>query len=203
MTQTESTPQPAPGRPRSNEARYAILQSALKLTQERSPADVTIKAIAEEAKVGRQTIYRWWRSRGEVVLEALLDVGDMHVGQSQTRSPRKAVAQFLEDTIVQARSVRRALAVLMIDAQASSGFLEYFRSEFVEIRRAALIQVIESAAGNVTLTNDEKQFIADLVYGPLWYRLLVGHAPLSRAFADQLTDLVLDRLRWRKKETTA
>ena len=202
MTSTEPTPQSA-GRPRSKEVRDAILQSTLKLIQERSPADVTIKSIAEEAKVGRQTIYRWWRSRGEVVLEALLEISDKHVGRSQTGSPQEAVAQFLVDTVEQARSLRRALAVLMIDAQVDLDFLEYFRSKFVEIRRSALIHVLEGAVGDVALTNSEKQFISDMVYGPLWYRLLVDHAPLSRAFADQLTGLVLDWLCWRKTGMSA
>ncbi|MFD0331213.1 TetR/AcrR family transcriptional regulator [Streptacidiphilus monticola] len=58
-------------RPRSDAAHRAILDAALALAVEHGYTGVTIKGIAERAGVGRQTVYRWWPTRGAVLLEAM------------------------------------------------------------------------------------------------------------------------------------
>src|SRR5216684_1192664 len=59
------------GRPRSTQARQAILETALRQARQEGFAALTIEGIAREARVGKPTIYRWWPSRGAIVLEAL------------------------------------------------------------------------------------------------------------------------------------
>ncbi|MGO4424281.1 TetR family transcriptional regulator, partial [Streptomyces sp. MCAF7] len=49
---------PARGRPRSEQARRAVLAAALELCQRDGFQPLTIKGIAEAAGVGRQTVYR-------------------------------------------------------------------------------------------------------------------------------------------------
>lgn len=61
------------GRTRSEESRIAILDATARLFAERGYDHLTIEGIAAEAGVGKQTIYRWWRSRSELVSECLLD----------------------------------------------------------------------------------------------------------------------------------
>ena len=55
---------------RSETSRLAILDAALALCRDQGYAKVTIEAIAARAGVGKQTIYRWWPSKGAVVLDA-------------------------------------------------------------------------------------------------------------------------------------
>lgn len=188
------------GRPRSDQARLAVLESALKLVNERPPAEVTIKLIASEAGVGRQTIYRWWRNRGEIVLEALREISRQRVGRVQTDQLRDAIFRFVGDTVRQAANVRSALAVIVIDAQQDADFLKQFRSEFVEVRRNAFLELFQSDPASSRLSEKDKQFLADLVYGPLWYRLLVRHAPLDAAFAKQLAESALE---WHAHRTSS
>lgn len=59
-----------PGRPRSDQARQAVLHAVDDLLQEVGYAAMTMKGIAERAGVGRQTVYRWWSTKAEVLLEA-------------------------------------------------------------------------------------------------------------------------------------
>ncbi|MFD1049377.1 TetR/AcrR family transcriptional regulator, partial [Kibdelosporangium lantanae] len=62
------------GRPRSEDAKRAVLSTALSLCERDGYANVTIKAIADEAGVGRQTVYRWWSDKAEIVMDALIDL---------------------------------------------------------------------------------------------------------------------------------
>lgn len=58
---------------RSEEARTAILAAAGRLMSQRGYEHLTIEGIAQEAGVGKQTIYRWWKSKGAIVADSLLD----------------------------------------------------------------------------------------------------------------------------------
>jgi AcrR family transcriptional regulator len=176
------------GRPRSHSARKAVLESALKLIVRRPPTEVTIKAIAEDAKVGRQTIYRWWANRGDIVLEALLDIGAHRIGRGESQDLQESVVRFVRDTVKQANRVRMALMVVMVEAQLDPAFLERFRSDFIEVRRSAFLQLFDTERKRGGMGEHDLQYLADIVYGPLWYRLLVRHAPLDRSFADRLAN---------------
>ena len=67
-----STTSPDPTR-RNERSRRAILAAAISLISELGYDRVAIEAIAKRAGVGKQTIYRWWPSKGAVALEALDD----------------------------------------------------------------------------------------------------------------------------------
>src|SRR6478752_2888037 len=61
------------GRVRSETARVAILQATAHIFGTRGYDHLTIEGVAAEAGVGKQTIYRWWRAKGELVADALLE----------------------------------------------------------------------------------------------------------------------------------
>ena len=61
---------PAPGRPRSERARLAILEAAADLLVEGGLGAATIEAVAARAGVSKVTIYKWWPSRGAVAVDA-------------------------------------------------------------------------------------------------------------------------------------
>ena len=70
---TENHPGPrAPGRPRSERARRAILQAANELLEGGGLVAVTVEAIAERAGVSKATVYRWWPNRAAVVMDGFL-----------------------------------------------------------------------------------------------------------------------------------
>ncbi len=61
------------GRPRSERSRVAVLEATARLMVDRGYEDLTIEGIAAAAGVGKQTIYRWWGSKAEVVVESLAE----------------------------------------------------------------------------------------------------------------------------------
>lgn len=61
---------------RSEKSRRAIYDAALALVGEVGYPRTTIEGIAARAGVGKQTIYRWWSSKADVLLEAFLDLSE-------------------------------------------------------------------------------------------------------------------------------
>jgi predicted nucleotidyltransferase len=82
---------------------------------------------------------------------------------------------------------------LMADAVYDAEFLEILREVLIAKRRAVLYQVIERGRSRGELKPDaDLDVMIDLLFGALWYRLLVQHAKLDSRFAKQLVGDVLD-----------
>src|SRR6516164_6948275 len=87
----EMTPRrPHTGRRRNEAARDAILDAAFRLLSQPATEPLTIDVIAAEAGVGRQTIYRWWPSKGAVVADAM-------IRGARAMVPPRATGSFGED----------------------------------------------------------------------------------------------------------
>jgi AcrR family transcriptional regulator len=177
-------------RTRDQEARRRVLDSARSLVSERGPHTVTVDEIAEVAGVGKQTIYRWWPSKSAVIMDALIDLTDP--------DPADLPASTYAALRVQMRRVARMFSSrngelireLVADAQDDARLADDFRERFFAHRRARGAATIARGIANGELRSDlDVDDALDLLYAPLWLRLLVGHRPTSRAAADRLLDL--------------
>ena len=84
------------GRPRSEEARLAVLRAVDDLLVEQGYAAMTMKGIAERAGVGRQTVYRWWSTKAEILIEAsVTDAADELIAPPRA-DPEAELVTFLE-----------------------------------------------------------------------------------------------------------
>lgn len=171
---TGATP-PARGRKRSEQTRLAILAAAYELTTEVGFPDVTIEGIAARAGAGKQTVYRWWPTKADVLLEALALKADLKVSTADQGSFDAELDAFLRDSaaLMAYPGVAPVLRSLMAEAQRDAEFRRRFQDGFLNRRRAALEIVVERAAVRgdkpVDLT---AAFAADLVFGLIWYRIL-------------------------------
>jgi AcrR family transcriptional regulator len=182
---------PRRGRPRSEAARAAVLAAAVDELLERGYAAVTVEGIAARARVGKQTIYRWWPGKAEVVLEAMLERAARLIRVPDKGSLEADLNAFLAATFRE-RGYRPVLIGLMAEALLDPAFAEQFREEFLFGRRAALRTIFEQARARGELAADlDVELLIDVVFGVLWYRVLVGHAPLTARAGRQLADLVM------------
>ncbi|MFE3449209.1 TetR-like C-terminal domain-containing protein [Nonomuraea sp. NPDC059194] len=89
----------------------------------------------------------------------------------------------------------RALRGLMAEAQLDPAFADPFR-DWVDSRRQVVVRLLERAAHRGEIVPDaDLGYVADLVFGPFWYRLLVQHAPLDPADAPGHATRLLEGLR--------
>lgn len=176
-----------PGRKRSESAHKAILEAAFDLLEERGYRATSIEAVAERAGVGKQTIYRWWKSRGALLMEAVRKRAEREVPVPDTGSLEKDLFRFLSATFAGMRGrYGTMMRALMAEAQLDPSFEREFRETFIVGRRSAVVSMLERAHSRI-----DPVLATDLLYGPMWYRLLVGHGKLDEPFARAIVKAVL------------
>jgi AcrR family transcriptional regulator len=148
-------------------------------------------AIAKRAGVSKETLYRWWRSKTEVVLEALGERGDERIPLPGTGSLSSDLRVFLRATVDALDSTtQRLLRSLAAEAAADPGFAHLVSDRFLSRRRAALGELLGCAVERGELNQSDAAIALDLVYGSLWYRLIFDVAPLDADWADSVASAI-------------
>jgi AcrR family transcriptional regulator len=185
-----------PGRKRSEESRQAILSAAMELVAEVGFGGLTIEGIAARAGTGKQTLYRWWPSKADVLLDALATQADLHIPIPDEGSYGADLLAFLTATFRLGRDQRvvPVLRVLMAQAQIDDDFGERFRTTFLQRRREALGVLVERARLRGDLPESPSpDLVTDMVFGVIWYRVLAGHRPLDERLPAELTAALTGR----------
>jgi AcrR family transcriptional regulator len=178
-------------RTRDEAARRRVLDSARDLVCELGPRGVTVDEIAAAAGVGKQTIYRWWPSKSSVIMEALIELTDP-VPADLPDSTYEAVRLQLR-RVAQMFASRNGdlIRELVADAQGDPTLARDFRDRFFAHRRGRGAATLEQGIASGELRPDlDVDAALDVLYAPLWLRLLLGHRPVSQTGADQVLDLV-------------
>jgi AcrR family transcriptional regulator len=181
-----------PGRPRSERAHRAILQAANELLESEGFAAVTMEAIAERAGVSKATVYRWWPNRAAVVMDGFLSIVSSEVPFPHTSHAREDIRIHIR-RLAEAFSgkIGRTVAALIAEGQSDPELAEALRSRWLSVRRAEAREILELGIERGELREDlDPEVAVDVLYGPIYYRMLVGHAPLDDDFADALADHV-------------
>ena len=187
------TDQSRPGRKRSEQSRQAILAATLELAAEAGYGALTIEGIAARSGVGKQTIYRWWPSKADVLLDALATKADLQVPIPDEGTFAADLALFLERTYALGSKAQVAdtLRALMAQAQIDAEFGRRFREGFLFRRRDALVEIVERARERGELPAGVLPgTVIDVVFGTLWYRLLATREPIELGLADELVALL-------------
>ena len=181
-----------PGRPRSERAHRAILQAANELLESEGFAAVTVEAIAERAGVSKATVYRWWPNRAAVVMDGFLSIVSSEVPFPHTGRAREDIRIHMR-RLAEAFSgkIGSTVAALIAEGQSDPELAEALRSRWLSVRRAEAREILELGIECSELREDlDLEVAVDVLYGPIYYRMFVGHAPLDDDFADALADHV-------------
>ncbi|GAA6621062.1 TetR/AcrR family transcriptional regulator [Scytonema sp. NUACC26] len=181
------------GRPRSVEAEQAILNATWKLLEEGTVRDLSIEAIAREAGVGKTTIYRWWPSKTAVVIDAFLAKVISEIPFPEESSAAQALlGQVISLVKAFSGDYGRIVAEIIAEGQGDKEALENFRKRFLLPRRLSARAIIEKGIQSGEFDpNLDPELAMDILYGPIYYRLLVGHLPLDEEFARSLPERAL------------
>lgn len=192
-----------PGRPRSEEARLAILSASLKVLAKTGFSDFTIEEVAERAAVGKATVYRWWPDKAALVADAFANSTVSKLHFPDTGSIYTDLSQQMRQLIRVFRSRRgRIVAAILAAGQSEREVLTAFRDRFMMPRRQeAYVTVDRALARGELRRNIDRDLLLDSLYGPVYMRFLIQHDPLTPEFVDHLCEMVLRGARPQAHET--
>lgn len=193
----------SPGRPRSEQARLAILSSALKLLGKKGFSDLTIEDVAAHANVGKATVYRWWPNKAALIADAFACSTKQKLHFPDTGSVRTDMSQQMRQLVKVFRSGRgRIVSAILGGGQSDEDLIAAFRERFLWPRREEAYATLQRAIRRGELRrNVDKDLLLDSLYGPIYMRFLIRHDRLSADFIDHLCELILGGSRPPKKLT--
>jgi AcrR family transcriptional regulator len=183
------------GRPRSETARTSILDAAGELLLAHDLPAVSMDAVAELAGVSKATIYRWWPTKETLALDALYtEWATARPAPRNTGSLRGDLLSLLRPwaRLASSRPYGRVVAALITEAQTDPVFAKEYRQRVVEPRRDQARAILRRAIERGDIPAGTNVEVAlDLLFGPLYHRLLHGHAPLNDRFVRDAVDMAL------------
>ena len=183
------------GRPRSETARKAILAAAAELLLDRGLPGVSMDAVADRAGVSKATIYRWWPTKESLALDMLYNEWTRVTPQQyESGSLRLDLLALLLawSRLASGRPYGRVVAALLMEGRTDPGFSAEYQRRMVEPRREQARAIFTQAIERAEIPAETNVEVAiDLVYGPLYHRLLIGHAPLDDQFVEDIVDMTL------------
>jgi AcrR family transcriptional regulator len=179
-------PAPRPGRPRDFGAQRKIFDATLFLLQSNSIKDITIEGIAREAGVSKVTIYRWWDSKAKLLVDAFTDAHLIKTPMQNSLPPGQRIAKhFLMMAQQFSGWPGRVVSQIIGEGQSDPDMLRDFRERFHYGRRGAVREVMDEWRQRGEIPPDfSSEYLMDVIYAPVYMRLLMGHAPLDRDFAE-------------------
>jgi AcrR family transcriptional regulator len=195
--QSDVPPHPGKGRAphrRNEQARLAVLHAADDLLAERGFAGVTIEGIAARAGVAKQTIYRWWPSKVDVLLDTLINDSQESLAVPDTGSAREDARRYLRALarFVTGNPAGKVLLALIGEAQHDAEMAQVFHTRYLDPQRQAERAMLARGVASGELADGlDLDRALDALLGPLFYRALLTGGPISPAVTDQLVEDVL------------
>lgn len=176
------------GRPRNLEAQKSILSASYELLLENGFQAVTVDKIADRAQVSKATIYKWWPNKASVVMDGFLHA-------ATDRLPVPDTGTTFNDIVIHATNLTGFLTSregaiikeLLGEGQFDSGLAEAYRDRFFRPRRLEARGLLEKGVQRGELKNNlDIGTCIDLIYGPIFYRLLVTGEALDDLYVESL-----------------
>jgi AcrR family transcriptional regulator len=191
----DSLPAARKGRPprQTAESHAAILDAVYALLQKKSVRDLTMEEVARRAKVGKPTLYKWWPTKGALVLAMLCERMAPNLEKPTVLSAEESL-RFRVRRLIDAFNgpFGKVVAGLIAEGQSEPAIREAFFDRWVSPRRTATIADLERGKNAGELQPEtEPELLNDAIFGAIYYRLLLRSGPLTRRFGDELVEQIL------------
>lgn len=176
-----------PGRPRNENLEEAVLAAAYKVVMKEGLGRLTIERIAADTGVGKATIYRRWSNAHELAMAAFMAHPDAEF-RSTRGTPKHQLTAHLRSVVARFSAKRgRQITLTMAASEGESELSKAFRNQVILKSRQTGEELIRlGVKGGSIAANVDMETVLDMLYGPIFYRLLAGHRPLDGAFAESI-----------------
>jgi AcrR family transcriptional regulator len=190
---TPGTQPAGPGRPRDAATHRAVLAATRRLLLDGGYHALTFEAVAQAAGTTRTTLYRWWPTRGALVLEAAAD--HLHIGTvpdtgDSHHDLRAAVSQLVSTFSDPLARIVILAAISNLDGDGTMAAT--FRDTWVYPWRRTATDALQRAIHRGDLPTDaDSQFLLNVIVGTVFQSTITVATPTTDNLADQLTHLLL------------
>jgi AcrR family transcriptional regulator len=193
---------------RSERSKQAILDATRKLLAEKGGVrSLTIEAVAARSGVAKTTIYRRWRDKWELALDAaMIDVLPTFDDPVDVGDTRKELITFVNSAVrtLGSKPYGPALQGLASEVATDPDLARVYREFVVEPRRRQVEAVIQRGIERGDLLPEtDPRMIQELLIGPIYYRLLFSGPPFDDGLGPRLVDAILDGFRARPRKAEA
>ena len=187
-----STTQPKPpGRPRSEAARQAILTAAYQLLKESPLSAITSALLADRAGVSKATLYRWWPSKEAILLDGYFETISHAIEQEPSGDPLSDLTASVQRGYATMSGPDGEIFADLVAASRFDGDMQKALNEQLNGPRCQeTVQILQAAidAGQVEPV-DDPDLLIEMIYGPLFSRLMTGEE-----IEPDLADRILEKL---------
>ncbi|TMG02041.1 MAG: TetR/AcrR family transcriptional regulator [Chloroflexi bacterium] len=176
---------------RSARVRQAVLEATLAVLRESGPDQLTVADVARRSRVHETSIYRRWGSRQNLMLDALLGAQDQRMPVPNTGSLYgDLLALATERAEYLSGSHGRALLRSMVMSSDDAVLIE-MRDDFLQARFQSLKPLFDRAIDRgESLVETDPRLLLEMLFGPLYFRVLISREPIDREFLEHLVDRV-------------
>jgi AcrR family transcriptional regulator len=185
------------GRPRDPAVDRAIVEAARSVLARKGFSGASMDEISRTAGVGKDTLYRRWRSKEQLVEHLLTEVAEENVPIPELEDPRFALFVFLQDIVrFNTQSDFGGIVAGMVGESARNPQLADAFHRFWQERRAIAGTIVRRILTD-GVADDEVERVVDRLVGPIYYRLLLSGDRISDEY---LWGLVAS-VPWAEEET--
>lgn len=190
-------PQPLTRR-RSTQSHQAILDATVKLLGSTGYVDFSIEKVASEAGVGKQTIYRWWDSRADLVLEVwqerLLPPLTPYDGKTELKH-YLAESLFAFGSQMGRTDCRQAAVCVLAEAHRDPALYRRMEEAVYAPRIALIADAFRQAQRRGRFPTDvDIDLVIDSLYGAVWYKVLIRFEKVTRTYVNKLVTQCFDNI---------
>ncbi|MGD1918585.1 MAG: TetR/AcrR family transcriptional regulator [Pleurocapsa sp.] len=181
------------GIPRSPEVREKILKAAYEMLIEVVFMNLTIEGVAARSGVGKPTIYRRWKTKAALAMDAFLEAVNPELAFPDTGKVAEDLREQMQKIVRLMNSPRgEVLANVIGCGQADEELIAAFRENWLTPRRKDAKRIFQKGVERGELREGMNvEVVIDALYSPLFYRLLLKHQPLTKKLVNELVDVVM------------
>jgi len=190
MADATARPAARPGG-RNARVRSQILAATTELVARNGVAGLRYEEIAELAGVNKNSVYRNWPDRIDLVSDALLQYADDSSPLHDSGDLRRDLVDFLmlfSESL--SSSIGRALAQAAIAAPSNTDLDEAVRAAY-DKRLTTARRRFESAVDKGEIPPVDSYFLTELLSGPVYLYVNRRRRPFTRDVAEKIVDVVL------------
>ena len=174
--------------------RPRVLAAACKILERDGYTGLAMERVAAESGVAKTTLYRQWPTKAALCMDLYLEEAGRELRDPDTGDVASDLKHVVNTVVrLQTKTIAGpALLGIIAEAQVNPASGAAFLAEFAERRRGITRLVLKRAIDRGQVRRDvDIDLLIDTIGGAVTFRLMQGHAPLSRKFADSLVELVL------------